>query len=101
MRESHRFVPSPGTDGAAGYEMDDLKSDLRQALGFHAGDGSQGHLAQPYIEYIKTSWTGRGEQQDFLRFFIEVVRHFRGMCLMAVFPSTINVMHWFSQRLRS
>lgn len=82
MRESHRFAPSPGTDGAVAREMDDMKSDLRQALGFHASDRSQEQIAQPYIEYIKTSWTGRGEQQDFLRFFIEVVRHFRGMCFL-------------------
>lgn len=82
MRESHRFAPSPGTDGAVAREMDDMKSDLRQALGFHASDRSQEQIAQPYIEYIKTSWTGRGEQQDFLRFFIEVVRHFRGMCAL-------------------
>lgn len=71
--------------------MDDVLSDLRQALGFHVVDGSQEQVAQPYVEYIKTSWTGRGEQQDFLRFFIEVVRHFRGMSIFRP-PSLLILM---------
>ncbi|KAI7783887.1 hypothetical protein LA080_011149 [Diaporthe eres] len=58
--------------------MDDVLSALRQALGFHTGETSQEKACQPYIEYIKASWTGRGERKDFLSFFVEVVRHFRG-----------------------
>lgn len=58
--------------------MEDLLPSLRQALGFNTDDRSQEKACQPYIEYIKASWTGRGERQEFLRFFVEVVRHFRG-----------------------
>lgn len=69
---------SVGTDSPVGHEMEDVLSSLRQALGFHTGDVTQEQACQPYIEYIQASWTGRGERVDFLRFFVEVVRHFRG-----------------------
>lgn len=80
LRDSQRssILLPPEVSSRAGHEMDDILSDLRQALGLHTGDISQELVAQPYIEYIKASWTGRGERQDFLRFFVEVVRHFRG-----------------------
>lgn len=58
--------------------MEDVLSSLWQGLGFHTGNRSQEQTCQPYIEYIKASWTGRGERKDFLRFFVEVVRYFRG-----------------------
>lgn len=50
---------------------------LKHALGFSDDELSQVASIEPYVEYIKASWTGRGKQEDFLRFFIEVVQHFR------------------------
>lgn len=73
------------TYAATRHEMTDVASALKQALGLSMGDSSYKMVSQPYIEYIETSWTGRGERQDFLRFFTEVVRHFRGISL---FPYT-------------
>lgn len=31
---------------------------------------------EPYLEYIESSWPGRGSKQDFLRFFADVANHF-------------------------
>lgn len=79
-----------GKCSAVGHEMDDTLSALREALGFHTGDPSQEQICKPYIEYIKSSWTGRGEQQDFLRFFIEVVRHCRGTSIFDLFHQRLR-----------
>lgn len=69
------------TNPAVGNKVEDLLSALQQALGFRTGDINQEQVCQPYIDYIQTSRTGRGERQDFLRFLVEVMRHFRGTIL--------------------
>lgn len=79
------------TGGGIRHEMDVVLPALRQDLGFRAGDVRQEQVCQPYIEYIQASWTGRGEQQDFLRLFSEVVRHFRGTTIFRV-PSFLKPM---------
>lgn len=46
---------------------------LRRALGFDSNHDEK--LSEPYVQYIKSSWPGRGEKADYLRFFTEVVEH--------------------------
>ncbi|KAH7176756.1 hypothetical protein EDB81DRAFT_850589 [Dactylonectria macrodidyma] len=52
---------------------DDLRLTLASALGL-----SDNVAAKPHLQYIESSWPGRGELHDFLRLFIDVVDHFRG-----------------------
>ena len=48
---------------------------LQHELGFVS---DLDHDIQPYLDYIHTSWPGRGEKRDFLRVFVEAVEHLKG-----------------------
>lgn len=67
--------------------LDDLRTDLTQALGFdeHA-------TAEPYLNYISNCHIGRGTLEAYLKLFIAVIEHFtRGSVDKFVAPRSDSI----------
>jgi hypothetical protein len=36
--------------------------------------------SDPYMYYVESSWPGRGERQEFIRLFVDVISSLKGEC---------------------
>ncbi|GAB1312651.1 hypothetical protein MFIFM68171_02861 [Madurella fahalii] len=56
---------------SSGQTISEARSELRSALGLTDDAGSK-----PYLDYIESSWPGRGELIDFLQFYTRTIYYF-------------------------
>lgn len=75
-------LASPQPTICAWVERDadpNTRTALRIALGLKGSADDPDMKAssfEPYLDYIESSWPGRGSKEDFLRFFADVASHF-------------------------